>query len=55
MYVVKFIQEDAVPLDEGILDMNTCIHTHDFEDEQVWRSLYFVGGSQLSMYLDSIY
>lgn len=55
MYAVRYLEQDPVPLVQGILDMNTCTRTHDFGDEQVWRTLYFVGGSQASIYLDNMY
>jgi hypothetical protein len=52
MYASRYMLQDTVSLREGMLDMNSCTLTNDFHDEHVWRSLYFVGGSQLSMYMD---
>lgn len=55
MYAYRFLLYDAVPLSEGLLDMNQCTRHFNWEEEYLWRTGYFVGASRLSMYIDSIY
>lgn len=55
MYAYRVLEHDPVSVTEGIVGMNNCTLSKNWEEEYVWRTGYFVGGSRLSMYLDSIY
>jgi hypothetical protein len=50
-YVHRFIEHEPVPLTLGMQDMHQCMRAVDWADERVWRTGYFVGATQLSMYL----
>ena len=50
-YAGRFMDYESVPLSMGIQDANQCSLTNDWSDEWVWRTGYFVGATQLSMYI----
>lgn len=55
IYATRYLYEEIIPLSEGLRTIHECERITDFSDEYMWRTGYFVGGSQLSMYIDSIY
>ncbi len=55
MYAFRYVSQEVIPLSEGLRTIHECTRVNDFSDEHMWRTGYFVGGSQLSMYIDSIY
>jgi hypothetical protein len=55
MYAFRYLSQEVIPLSEGLRTIHECTRVNDFSDEYMWRTGYFVGGSQLSMYIDSIY
>lgn len=50
-YVHRFMEYEPVPLTLGMKDVHQCMLAVDWADERVWRTGYFVGATQLSMYL----
>jgi len=54
MYAYRVFMYDTVPFSEGLMDLNTCTFHSAWEEEYLWRTGYFVGGSHLSMYMDSM-
>lgn len=51
LYAYRFIETDPVPLEVGMLDVQQCVKGTDWDDEYVWRTGYFVGGSWVSIFL----
>ena len=50
-YAYRFAEYESLPLAIGMQDAHTCSISVDWADERVWRTGYFVGATQLSMYL----
>lgn len=51
-YADRFIEYEPVPLALGMKDAHLCSLTVDWVGERVWRTGYFIGATQLSMYLN---
>jgi hypothetical protein len=50
-YADRFMEYEPVALTLGMQDAHQCSRSTDWTGERVWRTGYFVGATQLSMYL----
>jgi hypothetical protein len=50
-YADRFMEYEPVTLTLGMQDAHQCSRSTDWAGERVWRTGYFVGATQLSMYL----